>query len=235
VRLRPLVIAGAGGFARETVGIVDAINARTPQWEVLGFLDDDRARWGTSVGGLGVLPGGLGRLTDDLGRDDVATVVCVGSPRNVTARSDVVARLGLDPERYATLVHPDCSIARSTTIGAGSVLSARCVTTADVSIGEHVAVMPSCVFTHDDTIDSMVTFGAGVCLAGGVNVARGAYVGAGAIVREYLTVGAGALVGMGSAVTRDVPPGEVWAGVPARRLRHRTTDDDLQPLLLEAP
>lgn len=43
--------------------------------------------------------------------------------------------------------------------------------------------------------------------------------GAGSLVREYTTVGAWSLTGMGSTVLADVPPGEVWAGSPARRLR----------------
>lgn len=43
--------------------------------------------------------------------------------------------------------------------------------------------------------------------------------GAGALVRENTTVGAWSLTGMGSTVLADVPPGEVWAGSPARRLR----------------
>ena len=38
-------------------------------------------------------------------------------------------------------------------------------------------------------------------------------------VREGVTVGVWSLVGMGSVVLRDMPPGEVWVGGPARFLR----------------
>ena len=34
-----------------------------------------------------------------------------------------------------------------------------------------------------------------------------------------VTIGAGAIVGAGSVVTKDVPPGEIWAGNPARFVR----------------
>jgi UDP-2-acetamido-3-amino-2,3-dideoxy-glucuronate N-acetyltransferase len=43
-----------------------------------------------------------------------------------------------------------------------------------------------------------------------------ASIGSGAVVLGGVTVGAGALVGAGAVVTRDVEPGEVVAGVPAR-------------------
>nr|WP_244187823.1 hypothetical protein [Streptomyces regalis] len=45
-----------------------------------------------------------------------------------------------------------------------------------------------------------------------------AYVGAGAKVREYACVGSGSVVGMGSLVLGHVPPGDMWAGNPLRRL-----------------
>ena len=37
---RPLVILGTGGRAYDLLDIVEAINAVTPTWEIVGFLDD---------------------------------------------------------------------------------------------------------------------------------------------------------------------------------------------------
>jgi acetyltransferase-like isoleucine patch superfamily enzyme len=79
--------------------------------------------------------------------------------------------------------------------------------------------MPHVVITHDDEIADGVTFAAGASLGGGVTIGECAYLGQGSLVRESLSIGAGAVVGMGSVVLQNVPAGEVWAGVPARRIR----------------
>jgi acetyltransferase-like isoleucine patch superfamily enzyme len=50
-------------------------------------------------------------------------------------------------------------------------------------------------------------------------VEEDASIGSGAVVLGGVTVGAGALVGAGAVVTRDVAPGTVVAGNPARPLR----------------
>ncbi|GII80754.1 transferase [Sphaerisporangium rufum] len=211
----PLLIVGAGGFARETAQAVHAVNDAGPAWELLGHLDDDPARHGTVVDGVPV----LGPAALAAARTDARLVVCTGSPRDYASRARIVARLGLPPERYATVVHPGASVARSCSLGPGTVVLAQAVLTAAVTVGAHVAVMPHVTLTHDDVVGDFATLAAGVRLAGGVHVEPGAYLGAGALVRESRTIGAGALVGMGSVVTRDVPAGQVWAGVPARFLR----------------
>lgn len=50
-------------------------------------------------------------------------------------------------------------------------------------------------------------------------IGRRASLGSGAVILCGVTVGEGALVGAGSVVTRDVPPGTIVAGNPARVLR----------------
>lgn len=52
-------------------------------------------------------------------------------------------------------------------------------------------------------------------------VERGASLGSGAVVLGGVRVGAGAIVGAGAVVTRDVLPGTVVAGSPARALSSR--------------
>jgi acetyltransferase-like isoleucine patch superfamily enzyme len=52
-------------------------------------------------------------------------------------------------------------------------------------------------------------------------VCRGASIGSGAVILAGVTVGAGALVGAGAVVTKNVEPGSVVAGCPARLLRMR--------------
>ena len=213
--MRDLLIAGAGGLARETASAVAAVNAVTPTWRPLGFLDDDPALHGTAVCGLPVL-GPLDAVAD---RPDAAVVLCIANPRNPAVRGLVTARLALPAERYATVVHPSVSVGAGCVVGPGSVLLAQTVLTADVTVGAHVVVMPQVVLTHDDVVGDHASIASGVRVSGGVVVGAGAYLGTGALIRESLRVGDRSIVGMGSVLLHDVPAGEVWAGNPARLLR----------------
>lgn len=58
----------------------------------------------------------------------------------------------------------------------------------------------------------------GLCLRG-PTIRRGARIGANVTLLPRVTVGEGALVGAGSVVTRDVPPGIVAYGNPARPIK----------------
>jgi sugar O-acyltransferase (sialic acid O-acetyltransferase NeuD family) len=200
-----VLLVGASGLAREVLaaGVAD----------VVGILDDDITLRGTEVGGVPV----VGPILQAAGREE-HLLVCVGS--GVTRRL-IVRRLtaaGVRDGRYATCVAGSTRIGTTSTVGAGSILLDGAVVTADVTIGRHVVVMPNTTITHDDVIEDYATLTSGVALAGGVRIRQGAYLGMNAAVRQGVVVGAAAVVGMGAVVLRDVPDGEKWAGVPARRM-----------------
>lgn len=54
-----------------------------------------------------------------------------------------------------------------------------------------------------------------------IRIGRDVWIGANAVVLAGVTIGDGAVIGAGAVVTHDVPAGEIWAGVPAQRLRER--------------
>lgn len=203
-----LLLVGASGLARE-VGEA----ARAAGDDVAGVLDDNPATHDTACAGATVL-GGL----EVAAQRSERIVVCVGSGQ---ARADIVVRLvalGVATERYATVVHPAAYVGDSVTLGVGSVLLAGVIATADIRIGQHVALMPGVVLTHDCVIDDFVTCASGVQLGGSVRLSEGAYLGIGALVHPGCTIGPGALVGMGSVVLEDIPARQTWAGTPARRI-----------------
>ena len=60
-----------------------------------------------------------------------------------------------------------------------------------------------------------------------VIIGEGVWIGSGAYINYGVTIGDGAVVGVKSLVLNDIPPYEVWGGIPAKRIAHRT--DDVKP------
>lgn len=204
--MRGLLLVAASGLAREVL-VIERLLGRFASVLV---IDDDPRSWGTALDGAPVIGG------SDLVReyDDHLLLVCTGRGRRAIV--DRLARLGVEPDRYATTVHPDVRVPPGSTVAPGSILMAGVTLTADVAVGAHVVAMPQVTLTHDVVVEDHATLCAGVALGGGVRVRSGAYLGMGCCVRERLTIGRDAVVGMGAAVVEDVPDEETWVGVPAR-------------------
>lgn len=199
-----LVIAGAGGFGRETFDVVLARGEPDPA-EVV-FADDARA--GETVRGRPVIAPGDAEAGARL-------VVAVADP---AARRRLAERLeaqGLEP---ATLVHPRAIVGPETTVGAGSVVLGGAHISSSCRLGAHVQINYNATVGHDAVLEDRATVFPGANVGGAAHVAAGATVGANAAVLQQRRIGSGAVVGAGAVVTRDVDPGRTVVGVPARPL-----------------
>src|SRR5687767_14940656 len=107
-------------------------------------------------------------------------------------------------------------IENDTTVGAMTKIQAMAYITAYSTLEEHVFVAPCVVTTNDNFMGRTV---ARHDLIAGPTIRRGARIGGGAVLCPGIEIGEEAFVGAGAVVTKDVPPGVIVVGNPARVLR----------------
>lgn len=211
--MKPIVIWGIGGHAREVAQLVADIEARQPgTWALQGFVVDEHA---TTLN-PSPLPGPvLGGMEWWLAHPDVLGVVAVGNP---AIRRQITQRLQLaNPQlRFATLVHPLAWVASGTHVGQGSVVFAQSCISTQVQVGQHASINLACTLSHDTVLGDCVSLGPGVHLCGGVRIGHDCELGAGVNVIPSVQIESGVTVGAGAVVTRPLPAGVTAVGVPAR-------------------
>ena len=89
----------------------------------------------------------------------------------------------------------------------------------DTVLGEHTKIDNLVQIAHNVRIGRNCLMAAQVGISGSVTVGDGVMFGGRAAVADHLEIGAGARIAAMSGVMRNVPPGEVWCGVPARPIR----------------
>jgi sugar O-acyltransferase (sialic acid O-acetyltransferase NeuD family) len=142
-------------------------------------------------------------------------VVAVGGGRgrDRLELADWLGSLGLEP---LTVIHRAAFVADGVVLGSGSQVLAGACLAAAAKVGRQVIVNTRASVDHDCRLGDGVHVGPGATLAGEVTVEPCGFIGAGAVILPGLTIGADAVVGAGGVVTRNVPPGAIVVGNPAR-------------------
>jgi sugar O-acyltransferase (sialic acid O-acetyltransferase NeuD family) len=118
--------------------------------------------------------------------------------------------------RLAQAIHRTAFIAGDAVIGQGAQILARATVCTRVVVGDSVLVNTAASVDHECVLGRGAQVGPGAVLAGGVTLEEYAFVGAGAVVLPRISIGSNSTVGAGALVTKNVPPGIVVAGNPAR-------------------
>jgi chloramphenicol O-acetyltransferase type B len=145
---------------------------------------------------------------------------------NVIYGESVVANSRVGRHTYIGGAHlGNCDMGAFCSIGAGALVG---------GLGRHPTSMLS---THPAFYSTLKQSGASFSDGdyfeehARTTVGNDVWIGANAIVLDGVTVGDGAIVAAGAIVAKDVPAYAVVAGVPARVIKYRFTDVEIESLL----
>lgn len=213
-----IVILGTGGTCFDILDtLLDINDTPNPKqfggpFHFLGFLDDNPPH--SKIANKFAV---LGSLKDAQSIKDAFFINGIGSPRSFLKKEKLIDSLGIDQNRFATIIHPTASVSRFSSLGPGSVIFQNATVTSNVSIGSHVVVLPHSVVSHDSTIGDYSCVAGGVCVSGNVTIGKSCYLGTNSSIRDGITIGDNSLVGMGANVISDIPPNSTFIGNPAQQ------------------
>jgi len=210
-----VVIIGAGGFGREVLDVIEAINAQPSpapavEIEALGFLDDGAPDLAT-LAPYGVPHLGPVEALNGL-PDDVGYIIGIGSP-SVRRQIDEQFR---GQRMSPVVIHPSATIGRGVTLGPGSVVCAGVRMTNNIVCGRHTHLNINATVGHDARLANYVTVSPLVAISGYVALEDEVMVGTGVTINPGVRVGRESVLGSGAAVLKDVPPRVTAVGVPAK-------------------
>ena len=122
--------------------------------------------------------------------------------------------LGIPLDRYCTFIHPSCMIARSASIGIGTIILAHTVVNPRAKVGQFNSFMSGVTIGHDAVVGNYNLVATQAVVANIIMGDRN-FIGINATTNNKITIGDDCMIGMASNVVKDVPSGTKCFGNPA--------------------
>ena len=206
-----IIILGGGGHAKS---VIDTVLA-TGTYEIAAGLDPALKK-GSKLMNIPVAG-----ADDELARfwrlGIKNCAIGVGSVGDTGVRGRLYLKAKRAGFKFPVLSHPRAFVSEYALLGEGTFVAAQAAVNPGVRTGVCCIVNTGAVVEHDCRLGDFTHVSTNAALCGGVITGAGVHIGAGATVIEGRKIGKAALVGAGSLVARDIGPGWLCYGVPARR------------------
>ena len=218
--MRKIAIIGAGGFGREVKMLIDNINEKSHQFDIIGFFDDKH--FDKPINGIPY----LGKI-EEINKVDypLSIAVAIGDP---TTKKLIIQSIQNNNIEYPNLIHPSVIIGKDEVqFGKGNIICAGVIITVNIKINDFIILNLSCTVGHDTEIGSFSSFMPTVNISGEVNIKEGVYVGTGAKIINLLEIGENTIIGAGAVVSKSLPSNCTAVGIPAKPIKfHNKVDEE---------
>ena len=114
------------------------------------------------------------------------------------------------------VIHPDSSVSENVKLGNGVFIAKNASINPFVEIGNNVIINTSASIDHECIIDSGSHIAPNSTLLGNVVIGKNVFIGANSVVKQGVCIGDNAIIGAGSVVLKDIEPGALVYGNPAK-------------------
>ena len=202
--MKKSLIFGAGGFGREVLAY-----ARDSGLCVAGFVDENGSALERFDLGVGV----VGDLDSVPNVSEFSWIVALGS---ASSRQRAAAALAARGAQFANVIHPTAYVASAARLGPGVIVCPFAMIAAHSQVSFNVAINTYASVGHDAVVGPSSVLSPYATVNGNVILGSAVFLGSGAIVTPGRSIGAHSKISAGAVVTRDVEPGSLVAGNPAK-------------------
>ena len=213
--MKKVIVVGAGGFGREVIEIFQDINKIMMEWEIIGFVDDDKKLQGSTINGFPVL-GDIDWLIANA-KSEIACVIAVGNP---IIKKKIADKLDLGGIKFVNAIHPTVIMSEFVKIGKDVIICAGSILTVNIKIGNHVLLNLNCTVGHDAIIEDYCSMMTAVKINGNDHLHMGVFIGTGATLINDVSVGCWSILGAGAVVVKDIPENVLAVGIPAKSIKN---------------
>lgn len=208
--MKKIAVFGAGGFGREIACLINIINNKEPQWNMIGFFDDGIPK-GTK-NEYGEILGGIEEVNKF--KEQLAIVISIANPKII---DKIVTKITNPNIVFPNLIAPDLIYLdeNNVTFGKGNIICSGCLISCNVKIGDFNILNGFIPVGHDTTIGNFNSIMPSVKISGEVTIGNRNFFGVGSIVLQQIKIGNDTVIGANSLIIRKTKDGMTYVGSPA--------------------
>ncbi len=200
-----ILLFGGGGHCKAVIDVIEAEGI----WQIAGVVEPLGS---TTLDVIGYSVVGYDDQLEVLFEKCPNALIAVGQIRSPTIRQRLFARLSKAGFKLPVVVSPLARIAKSASIGEGTVIMHYAYIGPNSSIGHNSIINTRALIEHDAQVGSHCHVATSAVINGNVSVGNGSFIGSGSICREGVTIGNNCLIGMGSRIIKPIADDTLYLG-----------------------
>lgn len=207
--MRDLVIIGAGDVGK----FVAYHFSNLSEYRLLGFLDDDKNKWGKSIADYSV----LGDWTYLKRKKNISVILGVADPLSkLKIWNNLKEITGIE---FPNLIHPKCWLGGNVTFGIGNIVYPGVTINYETKVKNFITINMNCAIGHNCILNDFVSLSPGVNLGGFTEISENSFIGIGANTIQSIKIGTQCTIGGGSMIIKNIPSGSTVVGNPGRIIK----------------